>query len=66
MGLSWQQVNLGDRRAARGAWQHNALPAYASEFGGRVAFAWRGVIPHGIDRGLDIEMLERGSGSAHP
>ena len=33
-------VQSGDRNAARGAWQHIEPPNYASEFRGRVAFAW--------------------------
>jgi uncharacterized protein (DUF427 family) len=38
---AWYAVRGGERRAARGAWQHIELPAYASEFEGHVAFAWR-------------------------
>ena len=30
----------GEHSAARGAWQHTDLPAYADELQGRVAFAW--------------------------
>jgi len=37
---SWYVVRAGDRRAARGAWKHTCLPAYARELEGRVAFAW--------------------------
>jgi uncharacterized protein (DUF427 family) len=37
----WFTVTVGDRRAARGAWQYTALPNYAGELGGRVAFAGR-------------------------
>jgi uncharacterized protein (DUF427 family) len=37
---SWYTVRAGDKSAARGAWQHTALPSYASELHGRVAFAW--------------------------
>jgi len=37
---SWYTVHAGDKSAARGAWQHTELPAYASELHGRVAFAW--------------------------
>jgi uncharacterized protein (DUF427 family) len=37
---SWYTVRAGDKSAARGAWQHTELPAYASELQGRVAFAW--------------------------
>jgi uncharacterized protein (DUF427 family) len=39
---SWYIVHAGEQHvAARGAWQHTGLPAYASELQGRVAFAWR-------------------------
>ena len=37
---SWYIVRRGEHSAARGAWQHIDLPVYASEFQGRVAFAW--------------------------
>jgi len=37
---SWYTVRAGERSAQRGAWQHIDLPSYASEFQGRVAFAW--------------------------
>src|SRR6267378_5889753 len=37
----WFTVNVGERSAVRGAWQYTALPDYASELRGRVAFAWR-------------------------
>ena len=37
----WFTVTVGDRRATRGAWQYTALPDYASELRGRVAFTWR-------------------------
>jgi uncharacterized protein (DUF427 family) len=37
---SWYTVGAGDKNAARAAWQHTELPAYASELQGRVAFAW--------------------------
>jgi uncharacterized protein (DUF427 family) len=36
---SWYAVRAGDKSAARGAWQHTELPAYAHELLGRVAFA---------------------------
>src|SRR5882762_240843 len=36
----WFTVNVGERSADRGAWQYTALPDYASELRGRVAFAW--------------------------
>jgi uncharacterized protein (DUF427 family) len=40
---SWYSVRAGEQHTAapRGAWQHTALPAYASELQARVAFAWR-------------------------
>jgi uncharacterized protein (DUF427 family) len=37
---SWYIVRSGEKRAARGAWQHIGLPTYAQELKGRVAFAW--------------------------
>jgi uncharacterized protein (DUF427 family) len=38
---SWYTVRAGGgHTAARGAWQHTALPAHASELQGRIAFAW--------------------------
>jgi uncharacterized protein (DUF427 family) len=37
---SWYTVRAGDRSAPRAAWKHTSLPTYASELGGRVAFAW--------------------------
>jgi uncharacterized protein (DUF427 family) len=38
---SWYAVRAGEQIASRGAWQHTALPAHASELEGRVAFAWQ-------------------------
>jgi uncharacterized protein (DUF427 family) len=39
---SWYSVRAGEQHiAARGAWQHTGLPAYASELEKHVAFAWR-------------------------
>jgi uncharacterized protein (DUF427 family) len=38
---SWYSVRAGEHIAPRGAWQHNGLPAHASELQARVAFAWR-------------------------
>jgi uncharacterized protein (DUF427 family) len=39
---SWYSVRAGEQHvAARGAWQHTGLPAYASELQARIAFAWR-------------------------
>ncbi len=41
LGLTaWYVVKAREKEAARGAWQHVDLPAYASELRGRVAFAW--------------------------
>jgi uncharacterized protein (DUF427 family) len=37
---SWYTVRAGEQRAARGAWQHIELPAYANMLQGRIAFAW--------------------------
>jgi uncharacterized protein (DUF427 family) len=37
---SWYTVHVGTKNAPRGAWQHIALPAYASELRARIAFAW--------------------------
>lgn len=37
---SWYTVRAGEQSAPRGAWKHTDLPDYASEFHGRVAFAW--------------------------
>ncbi|MBR0799579.1 DUF427 domain-containing protein [Bradyrhizobium jicamae] len=39
---SWYGVRSSEQHvAARGAWQHTGLPAYAGELQARVAFAWR-------------------------
>jgi uncharacterized protein (DUF427 family) len=41
LGLTfWYAVQLGEKRAERGAWQHMDPPVYASEFQERIAFAW--------------------------
>jgi uncharacterized protein (DUF427 family) len=37
---SWHTVRVGDKSAARGAWQHVDLPTHASQLLDRVAFAW--------------------------
>lgn len=37
---TWYGVKAGDRQAARGAWEHTALPAHAAILADRVAFAW--------------------------
>jgi uncharacterized protein (DUF427 family) len=38
---AWFEVVAGTRHAARGAWQHVALPAHAAILSGKVALAWR-------------------------
>src|SRR5437870_2984738 len=38
---AWFSVTVGDRTAARGAWQYTAPPAHAGEMRDRVGFAWR-------------------------
>lgn len=38
---AWFEVSGGERHAARGAWQHVALPEHAGILAGRVALAWR-------------------------
>jgi len=37
----WFEVAGGDRAAARGAWQHVALPDHAQLLEGKIALAWR-------------------------
>jgi uncharacterized protein (DUF427 family) len=37
---SWYSVHATGKIAARGAWQHTDVPAYAPELKGRVALAW--------------------------
>jgi uncharacterized protein (DUF427 family) len=37
---AWYSVRAGDGEAARGAWEHTALPAHAAILADRVAFAW--------------------------
>jgi uncharacterized protein (DUF427 family) len=40
--MSWYIVHAGEQHvAARGAWRHTGLPAYASDLQGHIAFAWR-------------------------
>jgi uncharacterized protein (DUF427 family) len=39
--MQWYTVVVGDQRIPHAAWQHTALPAYATELTRRVAFAWR-------------------------
>src|SRR3954454_12809619 len=38
---AWFEVVAGTGHAARGAWQHVALPAHAAMLEGKVALAWR-------------------------
>jgi uncharacterized protein (DUF427 family) len=38
---SWYAVRAGGHVAAKGAWQHTALPAHASDLQGHFAFAWQ-------------------------
>ena len=38
---AWFEVLSGDSRAARGAWEHVALPRHAAILEGKVALAWR-------------------------
>jgi uncharacterized protein (DUF427 family) len=37
---AWYAVAVGDQQAARGAWEHTALPEFAGMLRDRVAFAW--------------------------
>ena len=37
---SWYVVQVGEKSAPRGAWQHIELPDYASELRTRIAFSW--------------------------
>ena len=37
---AWYAVQVGELEAARGAWEHTALPPYADMLSDRVAFAW--------------------------
>jgi uncharacterized protein (DUF427 family) len=37
----WFTVKVAEREASHAAWQHTALPSYASVLDGRLAFAWR-------------------------
>ena len=37
---SWYSVTVGEKSAARGAWQHVELPIYAGDLQGRIAFSW--------------------------
>jgi uncharacterized protein (DUF427 family) len=37
---AWYAVMVGDRSAARGAWEHTALPPFAGMLADHLAFAW--------------------------
>ncbi|MBN9660572.1 MAG: DUF427 domain-containing protein [Acidobacteria bacterium] len=37
---TWYRLQVGNRTAVRGAWQHTELPLHASELRDRIAFAW--------------------------
>lgn len=37
---AWYAVRAAEQEAARGAWEHTALPAFADVMADRVAFAW--------------------------
>lgn len=39
--MQWYTVAVGEHQASHAAWQHTALPTYASDLAGLVAFAWR-------------------------
>ena len=41
--MQWYTVVAGGRDVPHGAWQHTALPAYATDLTRRVAFGWRAV-----------------------
>lgn len=67
----WYVVRSGEREAARGAWEHSELPAYAHELQEHVAFAWRAmdafyeederIVGHAADRyhRIDIRHTSR-------
>lgn len=67
----WYAVRIGEREAARAAWEHTELPSYASELQDRVAFAWRAmdafyeederILGHAADRyhRIDIRRTSR-------
>jgi len=38
---AWFTVTVGERSTPHSGWRYTALPEYAGELGGRVAFAWR-------------------------
>ncbi|MEU3302506.1 DUF427 domain-containing protein [Streptomyces sp. NPDC006678] len=38
---TWFAVRSGDRTTERAAWEFTALPGYATDLQGRIAFAWR-------------------------
>jgi uncharacterized protein (DUF427 family) len=39
--IVWYAVRAGDRTTERAAWEFTALPGYAADLQGRIAFAWR-------------------------
>jgi uncharacterized protein (DUF427 family) len=41
--MQWYSVVTDGRKVPHGAWQHTALPAYATDLTQRVAFGWRAV-----------------------
>jgi uncharacterized protein (DUF427 family) len=67
----WFVVGAGDRETPRAAWEHTALPAYASELQDHVAFAWRAmdsfyeederILGHAVDQyhRIDIRQTSR-------
>jgi uncharacterized protein (DUF427 family) len=67
----WYVVRAGEREAARGAWEHTELPAYARELQDHVAFAWRAmdafyeederIVGHAADRyhRIDVRQTSR-------
>ncbi len=72
LGLTkWYRVRAGDQSAARGAWEHTDLPAYAHDLHEHVAFAWRAmdafyeederIVGHAADRyhRIDIRQTSR-------
>ncbi|MFE5023237.1 DUF427 domain-containing protein [Streptomyces sp. NPDC056656] len=38
---AWYAVHAGERTTERAAWEFTALPGYAADLQGRIAFAWR-------------------------
>jgi uncharacterized protein (DUF427 family) len=68
---TWYALSLGERAAARGAWEHTSPPRFAAMFADRVAFAWHAmdafyeeaerIIGHASDayHRIDIRLTER-------